>query len=108
MGSKFSNLNVYGADPAAVEALCPGAAVRSLAGNWVTAAGGYPEWGTAQKEAKRLSGTLPCPVLSTEYFEDNYVESTAAANGRHAMSPPGTRDFPVPRGKAGFGRNSWG
>ncbi|MDY3282802.1 hypothetical protein [Dysosmobacter sp.] len=102
MGSKFSNLNVYGADPAAVEALCPGAAVRSLAGNWVTAAGGYPEWGTAQKEAKRLSKALPCPVLSTEYFDDDYVEFAVYRGGKRTARhvPAGYEGFPRSPGKS--------
>lgn len=82
MGSKFCNLNVYGADLAVVEALCPGYSVRALTTAWITAAGEDLQWGTAQKAARRLSRSLPSPVLSTEYFDDDYVEFSLYREGK--------------------------
>lgn len=84
MGSKFCNLNVYGGDLAAVESLCPDFAVRSLVPGWVTVASESLAWGETQKAAARLSKALPVPVLSTEYFDDDYVEFALFQSGRRA------------------------
>lgn len=82
MGIKFGNLNIHGADLAAIESLCPNYLVRSISQNWITVAGENLEWGATQKEAKRLSKALPHHVLSTEYFDDDYVEFTVYYNGK--------------------------
>lgn len=82
MGSKFCNLNIHGADLAAIESLCPNHIVRSISQSWITVAGESLEWGATQKEAKRLSKVLPHHVLSTEYFDDDYVEFTIYCNGK--------------------------
>lgn len=41
---------------------------------WITATSPVFEWGNTQKFAKDLSKYLSCPVLSTEYFDDDFVE----------------------------------
>lgn len=82
MGAKFANLNVRTADAAAVSALCPALKIRAAVPGWVTAAGEGLEWGTAQKEARRLSKILPCPVVSTEYFDDDFVEFAVYQGGK--------------------------
>ena len=82
MSSKFCNLNIYDADLSAIESLCPDYAVRSISQGWITLASDNLEWGTTQKEAKRLSKLLPHNVLSTEYFDDEYVVFTLYCNGK--------------------------
>ena len=82
MGSKFCNLNIFGADLATVESLCPGCAVRSISRDWITVSAESLEFGLTQKEAKRLSKALPHPVLSTEYFDDDYVEFALYSGGK--------------------------
>lgn len=82
MGAKFANLNIRTADEAAVSALCPELKTRAVVPGWVTAAGENLEWGTAQKEARRLSKVLPCPVVSTEYFDDDFVEFAVYQSGK--------------------------
>ena len=82
MGSKFYHLRIPGGDPDAAAALCPGCAVRPLAGGWVAVSGPSLAWGTIQREARRLSRALPVPVLSTEYFDGDYVELALYRGGR--------------------------
>lgn len=83
MGSKFCNLNVFGGDLAAVEARCPGFAVRAVSPGWITAAGDdETDWGEIRKLAKRLS--REDTVLYTEYFDDDYVDFSVYRDGRRA------------------------
>ena len=82
MGTKFANLQIYSPDAAAVAALCPQDTVVQSVENWVTVTGAPIEWGTAQAIAKRLSKSLPHPILSTEYFDDDYVEFSVYQNGK--------------------------
>lgn len=70
MSSNFLTLSIHGADLAAIESLCPDYAVRSISQGWITVVSDNLEWGTTQKEAKRLSKVLPHHILSTEYFDD--------------------------------------
>lgn len=82
MGSKFANLNVQNGDLSRLNALCPQYAARQAMPGWVTLVSDTLEWGTAQKEAKRLSKELPCSVLSTEYFDDDFVEFSVYRDGK--------------------------
>lgn len=83
MGSKFCNLNIYHGDLAAVEARCPGFAVRAVSPGWITAAGDdETDWGEIRKLAKRLS--KDGIVLYTEYFDDDYVDFSVYRDGRRA------------------------
>lgn len=84
MGSKFCNLNVYGAEPAAVKAYCPGCAVQAFTPAWTTAAGECLTWETLPKTARGLSKALSVPVLSTAYFDDDYVEFVLYRDGKRA------------------------
>ena len=96
MGSKFYHLRIPGGDPDAAAALCPGCAVRPLAGGWVAVSGPSLAWGTIQREARRLSRALPVPVLSTEYFDGDYVELALYRGGRRVARhvPASYESFP--------------
>lgn len=100
MGSKFCNLNVFGGDLAAVEARCPGFAVRAVSPGWITAAGDdETDWGEIRKLAKRLS--REDTVLYTEYFDDDYVDFSVYRDGRRAARhvPAAYEGFPRIAGK---------
>lgn len=84
MGTKFSNLQVHSNDCEAVKAHCPMHTVTELADGWVTVLGSTIDWGTAQKEARRLSKLLPYSILSVEYFDDDFVELTVYKGGKKA------------------------
>lgn len=86
MGTTFCNLSIYGADLSAVEAVCPQCIVRSLMPDWITVAGEDLDWETTRKEAKRISKALPYPVLSTEFFDDDYAVFMLYVNGKKAAS----------------------
>lgn len=75
MGAKFANLQVHNGDIDAVKGLCPASyTVSSLSAGWITVTGSGIGWGTAQKEARRISKDLGCSILSIEYFDDDFVE----------------------------------
>lgn len=82
MGEKFCHLNVYGADSAAIAPFCPDFTVASLAPRWVTITGEALEMGALAKEARRLSKAVPQPVLSTEYFDGDFVEFALYREGK--------------------------
>lgn len=82
MGAKFANLQIYGADCSLIGQRLPDCAVRSFTPGWISVVGERIQWGSAHKEARRLSGELPYPVLSTEYFDGDYVEFAVYQNGK--------------------------
>lgn len=103
MGSKFCNLNVYGAELTAVQAYCPGCAVQAFASGWTTAAGECLTWETLPKTARRISKALSVPVLSTVYFDDDYVEFVLYRDGKRAARhiPASYEGYPRRAGKPG-------
>ena len=103
MGSKFCNLNVFGGDRDAVKRLCAGYTVKAQAQSWVTVMSRDLEWGMAQKEARRLSKAILQPVLSTEYFDDDYVEFGVYLGGKRVARhvPAEYEGFPRVLGKSG-------
>lgn len=83
MGAKFANLQVHNGDVDAIKGLCPASyTVSSLSKGWITITGSAIEWGTAQKEAKRISKELDCSILSVEYFDDDFVELAVYKTGK--------------------------
>ena len=84
MGSKFCSFNVYGGELAAVERLCPGLGIRAAAPGWITAACDDGDWDAMRKTARRLSKELSCPVLYTEYFDDDFVDFSVYRDGKRA------------------------
>lgn len=82
MGTKFANLQILCNDASAIKKHCPHDTVVQLTQNWITVVGENITWGTAQKEAKKLSKLLPFSILSTEYFDDDYVEISAYKDGK--------------------------
>lgn len=98
MGSKFCNLNIHGTDVAAIESVCSDNIVRAISQSWVTVVGGNIDWGVTRKEAKRISKALPYHVLSTEYYDDDFVEFAVYRNGKMVARH-------VPAGYEGFARS---
>lgn len=83
MGAKFANLQVHNGNIDAVKGLCPeSCSVSSLSDGWITITGSGLEWETAQKEARRISKELDCSILSTEYFDDDFVELAVYKAGK--------------------------
>lgn len=82
MGAKFANLQVRSNDVEQVKAVCPQAVVKKATDGWITVVGKNIVWGTAQKEAKRISKALPYSILATEYFDDDYAEFTIYKDGK--------------------------
>lgn len=82
MGAKFANLQVFSNDIDMVKNIVPQNTVIQLSENWITIVGAEIVWGTAQKEAKTFSKVLPCPILCTEYFDDDYVEISVYKTGK--------------------------
>lgn len=103
MGSKFCNLNVYGAELTAVQAYCPGCVVQAFASGWTIAAGECLTWETLPKTARRISKALSVPVLSTAYFDDDYVEFVLYRDGKRAARhiPASYEGYPRRTGKTG-------
>ena len=106
MGSKFCNFNVYGGELAAVERLCPGLGIRAAVPGWITAACDDGDWDAMRKTARRLSKTLSCPVLYTEYFDDDFVDFSVYRDGKRAARhvPAEYEGFPRVPGKP----RAWG
>ncbi|MBQ3569463.1 MAG: hypothetical protein IJA20_02195 [Methanocorpusculum sp.] len=84
MGAKFANIQIQCNDVESVRAQCPQYTVTALAEGWITVLGDAIDWGTAQKEAKRLSKQLPYSILTVEYFDDDFVELTVYKEGKKA------------------------
>lgn len=74
MGNKFCNLNAYCAAPAGMTQEIPQSRTYRCTDQWLTVTSPVLKWGSTQKYAKKLSKSLSCPVLSTEYFDDDFVE----------------------------------
>lgn len=97
MGAKFANLQVRSNDVEQVKAVCPEAVVKKAADGWITVVGKSIVWGTAQKEAKRISKALPYSILTTEYFDDDYAEFSIYKDGKKV-------GYHVPAAYEGFAR----
>lgn len=82
MGAKFYNLNICQGDIDALRALMPGLSFHQVCPRWVTAVSEGFSWGGVQPVAKELSGLANAAVLSTEYFDDDYVEFAVYENGK--------------------------
>lgn len=102
MGSKFCNLNVYCTTQIEIIREIPQAAVYQYADKWQTIISPVFEWGNTQKYAKDLSKTLSCPVLSTEYFDDDFVEFALYHCGKLVTKhiPVSYEDFKKKKGNA--------
>ena len=101
MGAKFANLQVRSNDMEQVKAQCPEMTVLRVSEGWITVVGRHIVWGTAQKEAKRISRVLPYSVLTTEYFDDDYVEFSVYKDGKRIARhvPTAYEDFVRKAGK---------
>ena len=82
MGNKFCNLNIYRTAPVELTAEVPQSHTYQCADQWLTVTSPVLEWGNTQKYAKALSKKLSCPVLSTEYFDDDFVEFSLYCCGK--------------------------
>lgn len=100
MGTTFCNINIRGAGPEAVAALCPNGIVRQISADWVTVVDPAQPLGKSAREGRRLSKTLPFPVLVTEYFDDDAVVLSLYREGRQCAGHVLT-DQVRRRGKAG-------
>lgn len=102
MGEFYCSINVRSSDADGVAALLPDFAPQSILPGWVTAAVPQFDAPDAQKAAKRLSKALPQPVLTTFYFDDDFVDFTLFFGGktvaRHAVST--LDEFPAQEGKS--------
>lgn len=91
MGNKFCNLNIYGTVAGTIADVIPENRIYHCTEKWLTVTSPYFSWGNTQKYAKALSKQLGCPVLSTEYFDDDYVEYSLYSAGKLI-----TKHIPVP------------
>ena len=82
MGSKFCNINIQGVSLEDVRAAAPEHQAFACAPGWVTVVSPHFQWGRTQRYAKALSEAIPAPVLSTEYFDDDYVEFAVYREGQ--------------------------
>lgn len=82
MGSKFCNLNICSGTMEQAAAAAPQYRYHSYTDQWLTVTSDAFEWGSTQKAAKKLSSLLALPVLSTEYFDDDYVEFALYCGGK--------------------------
>lgn len=82
MGNKFCNLNIYSAAPIEITLNIPGIHTYRCSSKWITVTSPAFEWGNTQEFAKDLSKSLSCPVLSTEYFDDDFVQFTLCHSGK--------------------------
>ncbi len=110
MGSKFANIQVKCSDLEAVRDVLPDFVSRIVSDGWVTAVREGLRWGEAQGAAKRASRVLPCPVVSTEYFDDDYVEFAVFLAGKRAARfvPAAYEGFPRVPGKPAAWREALG
>ena len=99
MGAKFANLQIRCKDMEQIKALCPEMAVLRVSEGWITIVGKNIVWGTAQKEARRISKVLPYSILATEYFDDDYVEFSIYKDGKKT-------GYHVPAAYEGFARKT--
>lgn len=83
MGSKFCNLNLRGYVTAdCLETLLPGLQVFPWENGWTTLTSPRLQWGQTQRYAAALSKETGCPVLSAEYFDDDYAELAVYREGK--------------------------
>lgn len=82
MGTKFCNINVYGTAIDNVRNVSNKYEYYAVSPNWVTVVSDYFQWGYTESHAKKISESLSVSVLSTEYFDDDYVEFAVHENGR--------------------------
>lgn len=82
MGTKFYNINIYGADIGNVKGISNKYEYYSVSPKWVTVVSDYFQWGDTGNHAKKISEALNTVVLSTEYFDDDYVEFAVYENGK--------------------------
>lgn len=95
MGETFCNLNIKTEDLLSVRALFPGCAAVAAVPGWVTVAGERLRLGTIRREARRASRALPCPVLSTEFFDGDFARFSLFQEGRQTADhiPAAFGDF---------------
>lgn len=84
MGETFCNLNIKTENLPSVQALFPGCAAVAAVPGWVTVAGEMLRLEAVRREARRVSLALPCPVLSTEFFDGDFVRFSLFLEGRKA------------------------
>ncbi len=110
MGSKFANIQVKCSDLEAVRGVLPDFVLRIVSDGWVTAVREGMPWGEARGAAKRVSRVLPCPVVSTEYFDDDYVEFAVFLAGKRAARfvPAAYEGFPRVPGRPAAWREALG
>lgn len=83
MGSKFCNLNLRGYVTAdCLETLLSGLQAFPWENGWTTLTSPRLQWGQTQRYAAALSKETGCPVLATEYFDDDYAEFTIYREGK--------------------------
>lgn len=83
MGSKFCNLNLRGYVTAdCLETLLPGLQSFPWENGWTTLTSPRLQWGQTQRYAAVLSKETGCPVLSAEYFDDDYAELAVYREGK--------------------------
>lgn len=102
MGNKFCNLNIYCTAPIKVTHEIPQGHVYQCVDKWLTVTSPVFEWGNTQKYAKALSKSLSLPVLSTEYFDDDFVEFALYCCGKLVTKhiPVSYEDFKKKKGNA--------
>ncbi len=110
MGCKFANIQVKCSDLEAARGVLPEFVLRIVSDGWVTAVREGLSWGETQGAAKRASRVLPCPVVSTKYFDDDYVEFAVFLAGKRAARfvPAAYEEFPRVPGKPAAWREALG
>lgn len=100
MGAKFCNLNLRGASRESLRELPAGYRAFPWDNGWTTLTSPALQWGQTQDLAKALSAALGCPVLATEYFDDDYVEFSVYRDGKRAARhvPVGYENLQPSRG----------
>ena len=94
MGSKFGSINIKGS--IAQISLPLDVTVREISHGWTTIASEDFGWGTTHEVAQRYSRTIEGTVLSTEYFDDDYVEFVLYRDGKRVAIhiPAEYEDYP--------------
>lgn len=92
MGTKLGNLQIKGASVEEVSALLPGALVGQWAEGFVSAYHENFQWGTVEREGKKLSRKLPAAtVLAAALFDDDVVSFELFQAGKrltvHLLNP---------------------
>ena len=92
MGTKLGNLQIRGAGVEEVSALLPKALVGQWAEGFVSVYHEDFQWGTVEREGKKLSRRLPAAtVLSAALFDDDVVSFELFQAGKrltaHLLNP---------------------